>query len=303
VTTILLTGMAGQVGRELASLLPRVGCVVATGRRQLDLTDPDSIRRAIRDAAPSVIVNAAGYTAVDDAESEQALAIQVNGVAPGIIAEEAKRIGALLVHYSTHYVYAGGQEKPYVEEDPPGPLNVYGKSKLEGERAITAVGGAHLILRTSWIYSTQPINFVQTILKLARERQELRVVEDQTGSPTWARELAKATVELLRQEQLARQESGIYHLSATGHTTRFSFAKRILEISRGLSHAPATLPAMRPVTTAEYPLPAARPINVMTSQSKIARRFGVEMPPWEAQLEDCLRELLADGQRARSAPA
>lgn len=292
---ILLTGKTGQVGRELQRALAPFGAVVTLDRAQMDLTDPDSIRKTVREVSPSVIVNAAGYTAVDKAESEPELAMQVNGAAPGVLAEEAKRLGALLVHYSTDYVYGGGRAELYTEEDAPGPVNAYGRSKLEGERAIAAAGCAHLIFRPSWIYSTSAPNFVLTILKLARERNELRVVTDQTGSPSWARELALATARVLGEERRAREAAGIYHLSASGYTTRLDFAKRILEFSRELSGNAAPLPALRPVVTAEYPLPAVRPLHVRTSNEKFHRMFGFGMPHWEQQLRACLGELLDAG--------
>ena len=186
----------------------------------MDLADPDSIRRAIRDARPEIIVNAAAYTKVDKAESEPDLAMQVNGVAPGIMAEEAKRLGAILVHYSTDYVFDGELDRPYVEDDPPNPVNAYGKTKLAGERAIEAVGGRHLILRTSWVYSARGSNFVLTVLRLAREKPELAMVDDQTGSPTWARALAEATAELLRRKELVtRSQRGVSPCGRRTHLT------------------------------------------------------------------------------------
>ncbi len=292
-TCILVTGRTGQVGRELVRLLPAAGRVVAPGRQELDLASPDAIRKAFREIAPDIIVNAAAYTAVDQAESEAELAMQVNGIAPGVMAEEAKRLNALLVHYSTDYVFDGFQTEPYVEEDAPNPLNTYGKTKLEGERAIAAAGGAYLILRTSWLYSAKPPNFVLTMLKLGRERKELSVVDDQVGSPTWALALAEATVRLLSKPELARRAGGLYHLSAQGYTTRFNFAQRIFEIAHELSHGAMAVPVLHPITTAEYPLPAARPLNAATSKSKIKRVFGIEMADWKSQLKMCMTDILA----------
>ena len=290
---ILLVGATGQLGRELAGALQPLGPIALPRRREMDLANPDSIRTAIRAVAPEIIVNAAGYTTVDKAESEPDLAMQVNGIAPGVIAEEARRIDALLVHYSTDYVFDGAHEEPYTEDDPPNPVNVYGKTKLAGERAITAVGGPHLILRASWIYSAQAPNFVLAMLKLGREKKELVVVDDQVGSPSWAHSLAEATTGLLRQPERARQETGIYHLSAQGYTTRFKFAKRIFEIAREIAPASTGTPLLRPITTAEYPLPAARPLNAATSKEKIKRVFGVEMADWETQLRAFLCDLTA----------
>jgi dTDP-4-dehydrorhamnose reductase len=226
VSGILLLGPTGQVGWELERALAPLGAVIALARPQLDLRQPDSIRNAIRGNHPEIIVNAAGYTAVDRAESEPELAMQVNGIAPGIMAEEARRIDALLVHYSTDYVFDGARAEPYTEADEPRPLNIYGRTKLAGERAIAAAGSAYLTLRTSWVYGARRPNFVLAILKLAREKPELSVVEDQIGSPTWARALAAATVDILRRPEHAREAAGIYHLSAQGHTSRFDLKSR-----------------------------------------------------------------------------
>ena len=278
-------------GRELAGALQPLGPIALPRRREMDLANPDSIRTAIRTIAPGIIVNAAGYTTVDKAESEPDLAMQVNGIAPGVIAEEARRIDALLVHYSTDYVFDGAHEEPYTEDDPPNPVNVYGQTKLAGERAITAVGGAHLILRTSWIYSAQPPNFVLTMLKLAREKRELAVVDDQVGSPTWARALAGTTARVLGQNEHARAAPGTYHCAAWGHTSRFHFAKRILEVARELAPDYAASAVLRPISTAEFPLPAARPLNAATSKERLLQVFGVRIPGWESLLRAFLKDL------------
>jgi dTDP-4-dehydrorhamnose reductase len=283
-TTLLLPGKNGQVGFELQSALAPIGRVIALDRSQMDLSNPDSIRKVIRGAKPEIIVNAAGYTVVDKAESEPDLAMRVNGVAPGIMAEEAKRIGALLVHYSTDYVFDGELDRPYLEDDAPRPVNAYGVSKLAGERAIEAVGGAYVILRTSWVYSRRGSNFVLTILRLAREKKELAVVNDQTGSPTWAHALAEATAELLRRKELIPSHSGIYHLSAAGHTSRYEFAKAIIRVMKEVSGAPDGWASVKPITSDQYPLPARRPRRPVTSTDKIKRIFGAEMPHWEDQL-------------------
>ncbi|HEX9685157.1 MAG TPA: dTDP-4-dehydrorhamnose reductase [Burkholderiales bacterium] len=281
---ILMPGRTGQVGWELQSALAALGAVIAPDRHQMDLTNPDSVRRTIRDAKPDIIVNAAGYTVVDRAEAEPELAMQVNGVASGIIAEEAKRLGALLIHYSTDYVYDGALDRAYVEDDAPNPVNTYGKTKLAGEHAITAVGGQYLILRTSWVYSARRTNFVLTILRLAREKPELAVVRDQIGSPSWARALAQATVELLRRRELIPGNSGIYHMAAAGHVSRYDFARAIIRIGRELPGEHAGWAEVRPITSSEFPLPAKRPVHPVTTKEKIKRVFGVEMPHWEAQL-------------------
>ena len=291
--TILLIGKNGQVGWELQNTLAPLGSVIALDRTQMDLTQPDAIRNTIRAASPDIIVNAAGYTAVDRAEKEPDLAQQINAVAPGVIAEEAKRIDALLIHYSTDYVFDGTHATPYTEEDQPNPVNTYGKSKLAGEQAITAVGGAHLILRTSWIYSARGANFVLTMLRLARERKEIAVVNDQIGSPTAARELAKTTAELLGKLSGPDIQSGVFHLSASGYCSRFEFALEIVEAAKRLSGEQAGWAIVRATTTEYYPLPAARPLNASTSKARIKRVFGVEMPAWEHQLQNNLKELIA----------
>ncbi len=294
-TTILLMGKTGQVGWELLRALAPLGRVIAPDHTQMDLTNPDSIRLAIRDAAPDIVVNAAGYTAVDKAESEPDLAMQVNAFAPGVIGEEVRRLNALLIHYSTDYVFDGTKPEPYVETDEPNPVNVYGKTKLAGERAIAASGCAHLILRTSWIYSSRRSNFVLTILRLARERKELAVVSDQIGSPTWAHALARTSTELLGKIDGNREKTGIYHLSAGGYASRYDFAQKIIEIARQLYDKNTGWATVRPTTNAEYPpLPAKRPLNAATSKEKIRRVFGIEMPSWTEQLNSYLDELASD---------
>ena len=288
--TILLTGASGQVGWELRNALAPLGRVIAPGRDELDLTSAEAIRTTIRAAAPAIIVNAAAYTAVDKAEGEPTLAMQVNAVAPGVMAEEARHIGALLVHYSTDYVFDGTKNSPYVEDDPPRPLSIYGKSKLEGERAIAATGCRHLILRTSWVYSARRGNFVLTMLKLARERSELAVVSDQVGSPTSAKALAKSTAALLQNIAAGNAATGLYHLSATGSASRHELVRRMIELARE-SGGGNTWASLRAAKTADFPLPAARPPYSVLDNGKIRRDFGIEMPTWEAQLSACFREL------------
>jgi dTDP-4-dehydrorhamnose reductase len=278
---ILLTGKDGQVGWELARTLPAVGEVVAFSRSELDLTDPAQIAARVREVRPAVIVNAAAYTAVDKAESEPDQTFLVNATAPRLLAEEAKALGALLIHYSTDYVFNGAKRGPYVENDAPNPLSVYGKSKLAGEEAIHATGCRHLIFRTSWVYASRGKNFLLTILRLARERPELRVVDDQHGAPTWARNLAETTAQILRQRD---QPSGIYHLTAGGETTWCGFAREIVRLS-GLSTS------VKAIGTAEYPTPARRPMNSVLSTQKLQHTFKVPCPNWRAALELCLNGL------------
>jgi dTDP-4-dehydrorhamnose reductase len=299
VKRILLIGKTGQVGWELQKTLAPLGTVIALDRSRMELADLDSIRRQIRDEKPEIIVNAAGYTMVDKAEVEPELAMLINATAPGVMAEEAKRIGALLTHYSTDYVFDGMQGTPYIETDEPNPLNVYGKSKLQGERAIAASGCAHLILRASWIYSDRGTNFVLTMLRLARERRELSVVDDQIGSPTWAHSLAQITAELLGRIAHAENETGIYHLSATGCTSRYQFAKKIVEIAQEISGDSNGWAEVHSTTTANYPLPAARPLSAATSKRKLKEVFGISMPHWEAQLRECLVPLIKDASIRR----
>jgi len=281
---ILLTGRNGQVGWELERKLAPLGEVIATDRATLDLADPDAIRRAAREAKPQVIVNAAAYTAVDQAESEPELAMQINGIAPGILADEAKRLGALLVHYSTDYVFDGEKATPYVEDDPPNPINVYGKTKLEGERAIQGFGCRHLILRTSWVYGPRGRNFLLTILRAARERPELRVVSDQVGAPTSSLAIARATGEILRQSSGRAVFTGIYHMSASGQATWYDFAVAIL--------AEARLPTpIVPISSEQYPTAARRPGNSLLDNSKLAATVGTRLPSWREQLTGVMAEL------------
>jgi dTDP-4-dehydrorhamnose reductase len=284
---ILLTGRTGQLGWHLARLLPRIGETLATDRASLDLTQPDSLRTAIRAAHPDVIVNAAAYTAVDRAESEEDLAHAINATAPGVMAEEAERLGALLVHYSSDYVFDGTSQKPYIESDAPNPINAYGRSKLAGEAAIAATGGAHLVLRTSWLYDMRGSNFVLTMLRLAEEREELRVVDDQVGSPTWTRAVAEATLELLTDLPRAKKAAGVYHLSARGSVSRYEFTRRLLALMDA-PPAHAARPRVLPIKTADFPSTAARPLNCILDNTRMKKTFGVALADWEAQLRLCL---------------
>ena len=271
---ILLAGRNGQVGRELLKTLAPLGEILAPGRAELDLRDAVRLREAVRAANADVIVNAAAYTAVDQAESERDAAFAVNALAPGILAEEAKKSGALLVHYSTDYVFDGEKPAPYVEEDQPNPLNVYGASKLAGERAIAASGCRHLILRTSWVYGPRGSNFMLTMLRLARERAELRVVDDQVGAPTSSLAIARATAQVLRPGA-----HGTYHMSAAGHTSWCGFARAILR--RAGSATPVAA-----IRTADYPTPARRPRNSRLDCARLRADFGLALAPWEEQLAE-----------------
>jgi dTDP-4-dehydrorhamnose reductase len=293
VTRILLSGKNGQVGWELRSALAPLGAVTALDRGEMDLASPDSIRRAIRDARPEVIVNAAAYTAVDRAESEPDLAMQVNGIAPGVMAEEAKRLNAVLVHYSTDYIFDGTKKQPYVESDPPSPLSQYGRSKLAGEQAIASSGATHLIFRTSWVYAARGHNFLRTMLRLARERTELRIVNDQVGAPTWARFIAEATAQVLRQvgdgHKAIADHAGIYNLTGTGAVSWYGFASAVFaEAKVRLGMIP---PNLIPITTEQYPLPARRPANSRLDNSRLSATFGLAPPPWDKMLKLCMNEI------------
>lgn len=306
---ILLIGKTGQVGRELAGLLGRTGKVTALNRQQLDLTKPDEIRRALRGIRPDLIVNAAAYTAVDRAESEEAVARSINAVAPGVLAEEAKKLGALLVHYSTDYVFDGTKKKPYEESDPTNPLNAYGRTKLAGEKAIQQAGPAYLIFRTAWVYAREGRNFLLTILRLTAEKEELRIVQDQIGAPTSSREIAAATVRVLERIRTPAPSGrqwpeiqGIYHMTAGGETNWYAFAKSIVELAGSQSKSESWLadatrgrPFMTrrivPISTKEYPTPASRPLYSVLSNQRLNQEFGVKLPDWESQLSSIFRTI------------
>lgn len=280
---ILLLGRNGQVGWELERSLAPLGQLTSLGRADLDLRDAAHIREAVRAASPDVIVNAAAYTAVDKAESERDAAFAVNATAPGILAEEAKRTGALLVHYSTDYVFDGTKATAYVEDDAPHPLNVYGTSKLAGERAVAATGCRHLILRTSWVYGPRGSNFMLTMLRLARERTELRVVDDQVGAPTSCRAIARATAAALARAVRPPGRAGLYHLAASGETSWCGFARAIL------ARADIATPVL-PIRTEEYPTPARRPRNSRLDCSRLRAASGVTLASWEQGLAEAMAE-------------
>jgi len=283
---VLLTGRNGQVGWELERALSVLGEVAAFDRDGLDLAKPDQIVARIREVKPEVIVNAAAYTAVDRAESEPDLAFAINATAARILAEEAKKLGALLVHYSTDYVFDGNERQPYSELDEPNPLNVYGRTKLEGENAVRQAGGWYLILRSSWIYSSRGDNFLRTILRLAKERDELRIVNDQWGTPTWARDIATATGAVLAQALEQEAEPGIFHLTSQGEMTWCGFAQEILRM--------ADIPiSVRAIPTSAYPTPARRPAYSVLTSDKARQTFGVVLPDWRDGLASCFRELKA----------
>lgn len=285
---ILVTGKSGQVGYELERSLQGLGEIIALDRSQMDLSDLIQVRNVIREIKPDLIVNPAAYTAVDKAETEVELAMRVNGEAPGLMAEEAKKLGAAIIHYSTDYVFDGTKASPYVESDPTCPINVYGASKLAGEQAIQASGAAHLILRTSWVYGMRGKNFLLTVLRLAQDRDELRIVGDQHGAPTWCRTIADATAHIVIKGTINgysqdwwQEKTGLYHLTAQGQTTWAGFTEAIL--------ANAVLqkkPKVTAITTQEYPLPAKRPHYSVISSKKLINEF-CDLPAWEKSLNLC----------------
>lgn len=287
-TRILLTGRDGQVGWELQRSLAPLGEVIALDRKLLDLSDAGAVAEAVRRTKPQIIVNAAAYTAVDKAESEEPLARSVNAIAPGVMAEEASELGALLVHYSTDYVFDGTATQPYVESDITSPTSAYGRTKEEGERLIRQTGCRHLILRTAWVYGTRGKNFMLTMLRLARERDRLRVVADQVGSPTPSRMIAESTALLLARygrESLANT----VNLTCDGSVSWHGFASRIVRY--GASLGLCTDKPVDAIATAEYPTPARRPAYSVLSNTTLRTRYGLHLPAWETALELCLREM------------
>lgn len=292
---ILLTGQNGQVGFELLRSLAPLGEVIGVDRRTLDLSDPDAIRRLVREIQPSVIVNPAAYTAVDRAETDKETAYAVNTTAPGVLAEEADLVSALLVHYSTDYVFDGTQADPYRETDIPNPQSVYGQSKWQGEQAIAAATGRHLILRTSWVVGAHGNNFAKTILRLAAEREQLNVVADQFGAPTSASLLADLTAHLVASHQRSRDAFpfGTYHVTASGDTHWCDYARFVaseaLAAGRTLRARPE---AILPITTAQYPTPAQRPSNSRLAGTKFTATFGLRLPAWQDGVRHVLRQIL-----------
>jgi len=287
--TILVTGVNGQVGFELLRSLQGLGRVVAADRSILDFSDPARARDVVREIKPTIIVNPAAYTAVDKAETDEAAARMINAEAPRVLAEEAAKSGATLIHYSTDYVFDGTKDAPYVEEDATNPQNVYGRTKLGGELAIAASGCDHLILRTSWVYGRRGKNFLLTMLKLGAERPELRVVADQVGAPTWSRTIADTTAHIVARGLAATradwwcEHSGIYNLTAGGSTSWHGFANAIFDMTMG-----ERAPTITPISASEYPVPASRPANSRMSGRKLADTFDLRLPTWDAALRLCL---------------
>jgi dTDP-4-dehydrorhamnose reductase len=302
---ILLTGKTGQLGSELGRLLPTLGEVIAPERNELDLREPEQICKIMRNANPQLVVNAAAYTAVDAAETDEANALAVNAEAPRVLAEEAKKLGAMLVHFSTDYIFDGSKNAPYVETDPPNPLNAYGRTKLAGEETIRNSGAAHLIFRTSWVYATHGRNFLLAILRLATEREELKIVSDQIGAPTCAADIAAATAKILTNTYRRNDDacelskvSGTYHMTAAGETTWYDFTKAILEESAHASQdlswfgaasqgRPLLARRVIPITAAEYGSRTPRPAYSVLSNARLTQTFGITLPDWRTQLYKC----------------
>jgi dTDP-4-dehydrorhamnose reductase len=303
--TILLTGKTGQLGSELNRLLQKVGTVIAPGRNELDLREPEKICEIVRNAKPQLIVNTAAYTAVDAAETDEATASAVNSEAPQLLALEAKKLGALIVHFSTDYVFDGAKKTSYLETDAPNPLNAYGTSKLAGEQAICDSGASHLIFRTSWVYATHGRNFLLSILRLATQREELKIVGDQVGAPTCAFDLAEATTRIVagiiagpKSDLACQQLAGTYHMTAAGQTTWYEFAKAILEeagrapqslswLTSATDGRPLVARRVLPISTEEFRSPARRPAYSVLSNERLKHAFGVTLPDWRDQLRSC----------------
>jgi dTDP-4-dehydrorhamnose reductase len=297
---ILLTGKDGQVGFELQRSLAPLGIVIAVGRRDCDLTKPEAIRGLVAAARPDIIVNAAAYTAVDKAEADADTAFAVNGIAPQVLADEASKRNALLIHYSTDYVFDGSNPDPYTEHDATAPLSVYGQTKLAGEGAVRGARCRYLILRTSWVFGVHGGNFLKTILRLAAERDSLRIVADQVGAPTSAALIADVTAKILV-EHLRRERSGnpydalpsgVYHLAAAGETSWHGYACYVVELARQLG-MPLKLTAddIAPISTREYPLPAPRPANSRLNTEKLRSTFRVTLPDWQAGVSEVINQL------------
>ncbi|MGH9564155.1 MAG: dTDP-4-dehydrorhamnose reductase [Terracidiphilus sp.] len=291
---ILIVGNAGQLGRELEKMFAGSGAIVGVDRESVDLADAAQTRDLVRRAAPDVILNAAAYTAVDRAESERDLAFAINEGAPRVLAEEALRRNALFVHYSTDYIFDGSKSSPWVETDEPKPLSVYGASKLAGEKAVDAVGGKFLIFRTSWVYGSHGSNFLLTMLRLARERDRLSIVDDQIGAPTTSIELARATQAIVAGILADRfgapvDWTGLYHMTCGGSVSWFGFAQAIF--ARAAELLAVKPPALTPIPTEAYPTPAVRPRNSALSNKKLKDRFGVHLASWEAALDETIEAL------------
>jgi len=288
---ILLFGKNGQLGQEFQKILPGLGELTCIDQEDLDLSDIQSLPKTLQDLKPNLIINASAYTAVDRAETEEELVMKVNALAPGAMAEWARKSHATFIHYSTDYVFDGKKGSPYVESDPTNPLNVYGKSKLVGEQATTQAGDAYLVFRTSWVYSTHGNSFVNKVLEWARKNETLKVVSDQISNPTWAYDLANATYQILLQNQanlmdVIREKHGIYHLVGNGHASRYEWAKQIIE--NDPNRTVQLVQSIEPVSSDEFPTPAERPLFTALNCEKFERSFGIHMPDWKISLKTAM---------------
>jgi dTDP-4-dehydrorhamnose reductase len=290
---IVLFGKNGQVGWELHRLLPKLGDVIALGREDADISNIQAVQKTLNEIKPDLVINASAYTDVDRAEKEPELAMKVNAQAPAAMAETARKLGAVFIHYSTDYVFDGRHDTPYTEDEPANPLNVYGKSKLMGEKNIDQAGGAYFILRTSWVYSMRGNTFVNKVLGWARTNKTLKIVNDQISNPTWARALAEATVLLISKNKdnlydVIHAGHGIYHLAGSGYTSRFEWAKQIL--ASASDRTDLLVQSIEPVSSDEFPLPAARPLFSALDCSKFTRTFDIRLPDWEESLWAAMAE-------------
>ncbi|WP_269509978.1 dTDP-4-dehydrorhamnose reductase [Burkholderia sp. IMCC1007] len=295
---IIVTGANGQVGWELSRSLSVLGHVISLTREGADLTRPDTLARVIDEIRPDAVVNAAAYTAVDAAEVDAATANMVNAEAVGVLAEATRRVGGVFVHYSTDYVFDGTKATPYVESDPTCPMNVYGASKLGGELAVAHAGGDWLTFRTTWVFASRGKNFLRTMLRLAKERQEIKVVADQYGAPTWARSIADGTAHALataiRERKAGTFESGIYHMTSADQTSWHGFAEAAIASWRAASGAASlAVEQITPIPASAYPLPAKRPVNSVLSNAALKDRFGIELPDWRTAVDLCVKDLLS----------
>jgi dTDP-4-dehydrorhamnose reductase len=280
---LLLLGNTGQLGWELQRTLQPLGVVIGLDYPEVDLANAASLRKKVQEVRPDVIVNAAAYTAVDKAESESELVEAINATGPGVLAEEARKLKAVLIHYSTDYVFDGRKGTPYTEKDLPNPLNFYGVSKLHGEQAVQQVSGDYLILRTSWVYSLRQGGFVNKVMELARQKDTLRMVTDQVGNPTWCRMLAEITAQILaRGSAPIRERPGLYHLAGSGFCSRYDWAKLILELDPDKNEQ--RVKQLSPALTVDFPTPAQRPLFSALDCTHILTTFGLQLPDWRAAL-------------------
>jgi dTDP-4-dehydrorhamnose reductase len=302
---ILLTGGRGQLGYELRRSLACLGEVIAPGRERLDLERVEDLGRSVEELCPSVIVNAAAYTAVDEAETDFERALVVNAEAPAVLARAAVAVDALFVQVSTDYVFDGKKTTPYVEGDATGPLNRYGESKRAGEIAVLEAGGRCLVLRTGWVYGLRGRNFLRTVLSLAKRREEIRIVEDQRGAPTWSRLLAEAMAQIVARAAIPGGLSvvpGIYHLTASGETSWHGFATAAVDLAERLGIVEVKARTITPIASGEYPLPARRPANSRLDNARIEAMFGIRMPAWDAALALCIEDAAEYGRGLKLAP-